>query len=272
MRIENVKTKKWPLITHGNGPSSESSLYKKIKKVFFKSVHEMQNIPKELSIITWSIPNEKYILGECMEKLGCKDGLHVIPFTKPFEWTGKVTKTLEYLKYIETPYVMGLDALDVIPSTDEGNLWEEILNHFKEMNVDILYNAESSSWPDKEFGTSLPENHPLMYRLNKCKDIEETVYRDMLNSNRCYLNSGCWIAKTSDMIKFYTSVYNLIEEYPESKKDENYFGGEQGFVRAIMPDFFPSIRLDYNSTIIQTLVGVEDDDINVHITQPRTNV
>jgi hypothetical protein len=272
MRIENNKTKTWPLITHGNGPSSGSEIYKKIERAFFNSTHDIQKIPEELTVITWSIPNEEFVLGRCMEKLGCREDLHVISFTKPFEWIGKVTKTLNYLKYIETPYVMGLDALDVIPSTDEGNLWEEILKHFKEMDVDILFNAESSSWPDEGHGTSLERDHPLIIKLNDSKGIEEGVYRDMLKSNRCYLNSGCWIAKTDKMIEFYMDVCNLIKEYPKSKDSESYFGGEQGFVRAIVPDFFPKLIIDYESKIFQTIVGMSEDNITIHRTKPTTMV
>ena len=248
----------WPLFTHGNGPSSNDNLYQRIK-VSAKKKEMIQKVPDELTVITWSIPKEKSILEELMKNMNAE--LYIIPFTKPFEWTGKVTKTLEYLKYVETPYVMGLDALDVIPSTDEGNLWEEAIEHFKKKNVDILFNAEKSSWPDMGFGTSLSENHPLIFRLKKCLEIENKVYGDMMGSEYKHLNTGCWIAKTDAMINFYKDVNNLIQNYEHEIKGENYFGGEQGFVRALSPEYYPKLIIDHKCQIFQTLVNVTEDEI-----------
>ena len=261
MRIKNGITKTWPLFTHGNGPSSESKLYKRIEKYANMKGEENQSVPNDLTVLTWSVPGENAILDNLMGKMNAE--LYIIPFSKPFEWTGKVTKTLKYLKYIETPYVMGLDALDVIPSTDEGNLWEETLEHFKSKNIDILYNAEKSSWPDVGFGTSLPEEHPLMFRLGKCKEIEDKVYSKLLGSEYQHLNTGCWIAKTEVMIKFYEDVSSLIEKYKHEIDGEDYFGGEQGFVRALAPEYYPKLLIDYDCTIFQTLVGVRDEPPNM---------
>lgn len=258
MRIRNTVTNKWPLFTHGNGPSSDNDLYKRIEKS--AKINKIEHrVPNELTVITWSIPDEKSILEELMKNMNAE--LNIIPFTRPFEWTGKVTKTLEYLKYVETEYVMGLDALDVIPSTDEGNLWEETLQHFKNKDVDILFNAEKSSWPDIGFGTSLPEEHPLIFRLNKSLEIENGVYGDMMGSEYKYLNTGCWIAKTDAMIKFYEDVNALIQNYKHEIDGEGYFGGEQGFVRALVPDYYPKLLIDHDCTIFQTLVDVPVKEI-----------
>ena len=193
--------------------------------------------------------------------------LTIIPMPKPFPWGDKISKTLEYLYLLDEDkytYVMGLDAMDVIVSTDldgKGKLWDDIIRLYNESPFDILYNAEKSCWPDPRtgLGTSLKDGY-LVEELNRCIHIEEEIFKGMYGSEWCYLNSGCWIGRLDKVIEFYEEVHKLISEYPEAKINEGFFGGDQGFIRALIPKFWPKVGIDYNCDIFQTLQKVECGD------------
>lgn len=256
MKLRNKIKNTWPFIVHGNGPSKNSSGWKDYVSEWRKNKWS-ENKPDNLAIFTWSIPEEDTILEECLG-----DNLFVIPMSKPFAWGDKVTKTLEYLYTLNKnkyEYVMGLDALDVIVSTDldgAGKLWDDIMKIYHESSFDILYNAEKACWPDHRngLGTRLKDGR-LVEKLKQCIHIEEKIYGEMYNSDWCYLNSGCWIGKLDKVIEFYEAVESLLKEYPEAKLNEGFFGGDQGFIRALIPEFWPKVGIDYGCKIFQTLYG-----------------
>ena len=124
-----------------------------------------------------------------------------------------------------------------------------------------MYNAEKSCWPDPRtgLGTSLKDGY-LVEELNRCIHIEEEIFKGMYGSEWCYLNSGCWIGRLDKVIEFYEEVHKLISEYPEAIINEGFFGGDQGFIRALIPKFWPKVGIDYNCDIFQTLQKVECGD------------
>jgi len=258
MKLKNIVRNTWPYVIHGNGPSKNNSGWKQIVEAW-KKQHWFEQKPDNLAIITWSIPDEDTILEECLGS-----DLTVIPMSKPFPWGDKISKTLEYLYTLNKDkykYVMGLDALDVIVSTDldgEGQMWDDIIKLYNKSPFDIIYNAEKTCWPNHRtgLGTSLKEGY-LVDELTRCIHIEEEIYKGMYKSDWCYLNSGCWIGRLDKVIEFYEEVHKLISEYPEAKLTEGFFGGDQGFIRALIPKFWPKVGIDYNCDIFQTLQEVE---------------
>lgn len=258
MKLRNIVHNTWPYIVHANGPSKDTEGWKQYVELW-KKQNWKESKPDNLVIFTWSIPEEKTILEECLG-----DDLTVIPMSKPFAWGDKITKTLEYLYLLdieENPYVMGLDALDVIVSTDldgKGKLWEDIIRLYDNSPFDVLYNAEKSCWPDPRtgLGTSLKEGF-IVEELTKCIHIEEEIYKGMCKSDWCYLNSGCWIGKLDKVIEFYEEVKKLMDEYPDARLNENLFGGDQGFIRALIPKFWPKIGIDWKCNIFQSLQKTE---------------
>jgi len=264
MKLRNKITGTWPFITHGNGPSKDSTVWKTYVSKW-KENKWRESKPDNLAIFTWSIPDEETILEECLGK-----DLFVIPMSKPFAWGNKITKTLEYLHTLNKnkyEYVMGLDALDVIVSTDLdgiGSLWDDIIRLYHESSFDILYNAEKTCWPNhrESLGTQLKDG-PLVDKLKQSIHIEENIYKKMYGSDWCYLNSGCWIGKLDKAIKFYEAVDSLIKEYPEAKLNESFFGGDQGFIRAMIPEFWPTVGIDYKCSIFQTLHNTTFKEVEI---------
>ena len=176
----------WPLIYHGNGESKHSNLFNNIKELNFKDKNWIENNPfdDDITVITWSIPEERTILEDCFDKMGILDKLIIIPIEKPFNWLDKIKKTKEYLKYVKTKYIMGLDSTDVIISIDDdgkGRLWEQLIDTFKKLNCKLVYNAERNSWPSTDGrGTNLQEdgmNGNLIKLLKETEMFEEKIYK-----------------------------------------------------------------------------------------------
>ena len=116
MRVETNK-KNWPLICHGNGPAKENEIWKRVVTLWGGEDSFQPNCTpaeEDITVITWSIPEESTMLQESFEKMGMGSELIVIPISKPFNWLDKIKKTKEYLELVETKYIMGLDATDVI--------------------------------------------------------------------------------------------------------------------------------------------------------------
>tara|TARA_R100000008_G_scaffold70135_2_gene47679 strand:+ start:1460 stop:2296 length:837 start_codon:yes stop_codon:yes gene_type:complete len=276
MRIENKITKKWPMIIHGNGPSKETQIWKKVMEVYDRGPKRQQNPNDKLTVLTWSVEGEEFLLKRVMEDMGCGEYLNTIYLDKDrngsINWLDKITKTLEFIKLIDTPYVMGLDALDVIPSTDvDSVLWDDIVKCFEGYGADIVYNAEKANWPSTDgHGTILSKPHPLINVLQEVELHDEKIYKDFLKSDWKHLNSGGWIGKTDVLIEFYTEVVELINSVKNSGKpnvkrmnEEIFFGGDQGFIRLVASRWFPKVVLDYRCELFQTLVYTETEELGV---------
>ena len=265
MRIQNINTKNWPLVIHGNGPAKETEKWKEILDVYEEHTKFIQKPNDKLTLLTWSVKDEEFLLGRVMKDMGCDDYLNVILLEKKdgqINWTDKISKTLEFIKDIDTEYVMGMDALDVIPSSDEPmSLWDNIVKLFEEYGCDILFNAEQYNWPSsKGHGTTLGSDNSLMKELELVEEFYKRMYNDYFESPWIHLNSGCWIAKRDSMIEFYTEVVELIERnsYKPNYKEEGFFGGDQGFVRVLSKKWFPRLSIDYSCRIFQTIAGQTD--------------
>ncbi len=251
---------KWPLVIHGNGPAKNSEKWKEILDIYESHTKLQQKMNGDLTILTWSIIGEEFLLDKVMTDMGCKESLNVIPLEKvdgEINWTDKITKTLQFIKGVDTKYVMGMDALDVIPNSDEAmSLWNDIIKLFDESGCDILFNGEQYNWPSSDgHGTILPEEHPLVVKLKEVEKFDAKVYGKYFESQWCHLNSGCWIAKTESMVEFYTEVVKLIEEQEGEYNKEMYFGGDQGFIRMVAYDWFPRVAIDSRCKIFQTIAG-----------------
>ena len=141
------------MVFHGNGPAKDNPIWQKITELWKnEDSFEPNCTPKEegITVITWSIPEEMTMLQESFEKMGMQSELIVIPISKPFNWLDKIKKTKEYLDLVETKYIMGLDATDIIVSSDDDGkptLWYDIKECFKGFNCKLVYNAEKLNWP-----------------------------------------------------------------------------------------------------------------------------
>ena len=272
MRIETNKAK-WPLIYHGNGPAKENEIWKKTVEQWENGLNFKPNCTPEeedITVITWSIPEETTMLQKSFEKMGMGKELIVIPITKPFNWLDKIKKTKEYLELIETKYILGLDATDVIVSSDiEGKptIWYDVKGVFKNFNCKLVYNAEKMNWPSSDgHGTNIKEmdglNGNLLRKLKETEEFEERVYKNLMDSDFYRFNSGGFMGYTDFTKEFYNTVWNkYVEPVYEKGFDEGFFGGDQGFLRIAQKEFFPDVTIDCNCKLFQTFAGINPDDI-----------
>ena len=270
MRLQNGD--KWPVVYHGNGPGKETKLWREMLDTFEKGEpwQEMKPSAGSITVLTWSIPNETTLLERSFEKMGIRNELIVIPISKPINWLDKIKKTKEYLEKIDTAYVMGLDSTDIIVSTDiEGQktLWYDIIETFKKCNCKLMYNAEKLNWPSSNgHGTNIKEedgrNGNLLKALVKTEKLEEEIYKDFAGSNFFRMNSGAFIGYTDFTKTFYNDLWdNYASTHYDGGTDENFFGGDQGFIRIMQDKYFPDVRADCHCEIFQTFADVTHEDI-----------
>ena len=264
-------TEAWPLILHGNGPAKNNPIWKQVVDSCTnqKGWNERKPIIEVINVLTWSVPGETTMLEECFSNMNIKGELIVIPITKPFNWLDKITKTNEYLKKVRTKYVVGLDSTDIIISTDNGGqrtLWYDLKETFKELNCKLVYNAEKYNWPSSDgVGTSIEEdgmNSYLIKSLIETEKFEEKMYKDYFGSKFFRLNSGAFMGYTDYTKDFYQTLCDEhIKRIYEKGIDENFFGGDQGFIRIMQKRCFPDLTIDWRNKLFMTFAGVEKDDL-----------
>ena len=262
----------WPIIYHGNGPSKSNPIWQNlVHKLETQDMwKERRPIIEGITVLTWSIPGETTMLEKCMERMGLKGELIVIPLTKPVNWLDKIKKTNEYLKKIDTKYVLGLDSTDIMISTDisgQKKLWYDLKETFKSKNCKLLFNAEKYNWPSSDgVGTNIePDgmNGYLLEELIKTEKFEESMYKDYFGSEFFRLNSGAFMGYTDYTREFYQTLCDEhIDRIYEKGVDEGMFGGDQGFIRIMQRRCFPDLCIDYDNKIFMTFAGVDHDDIN----------
>jgi hypothetical protein len=274
MRVKNNKTENWPLVSHGNGPGKNTRDFEGMVQYMRESNGWQERIPlnEDITVLTWSIPEEDTLLQESFRKMGIESELIVIPISKPFNWLDKIKKTMEYLPFIKTKYVVGLDSTDVIVSTDkegQGTLWYDMKETFKKMNCSLCFNAEKLSWPTSGgVGMNLEEDGKhgnLVKALKKTEEFEIKMYKDYFNSDYYRLNSGAFIGYTEYTTDFYNSLWDkYVKTVYERGEDEGMFGGDQGFIRIMQNVCFPDLLIDYKAMIFQTFADMNEGDINIY--------
>ena len=56
-------------------------------------------------------------------------------------------------------------------------------------------------------------------------------------------------------------VHTYVESRYEKGYDENFFGGDQGFLRIAQKEFFPDVTIDCNCKLFQSFADITPDDI-----------
>ena len=250
----------WPCVFHGNGVSKDSPIFTRMKDIESKISYQEQD-PREhdITILTWSIPEERTLLQDNFKRMGIEQSLVVMPIKKPFNWLSKIKLLHEYMPYVKTKYVMALDATDIMISTDNrGELWQNLIKVFEDMNCNMVWNAEKNSWPNST------EFDALKNELSIMRQFEEKLYFLHLDSPYCYLNSGAFIGHTTYVKDFYSRLWDITEPYYSRGENEMMFGGDQGFVRMMQSTEFPRMIIDYECKIFQTFNRLEEEEITIY--------
>ena len=132
----------------------------------------------------------------------------------------KVYYVLESLKMCDKEYTLILDGDDVAILTD----LDGIIKEFNSYNKNIIYNATIWMYP-----------HIIIEHIENRRQ-----YGDY-----CFLNAGCCIGKTSDLIDFYEEVWDLI------KYKSNPINSEQYYIRKVFGKHQDTVFFDYDCRIFQ---------------------
>jgi len=243
-------------IIHANGPSKFTDQWDKAVSLFFSEKSVQGQVDKNLTVMTWSIPDERTLLENCFGQYNIEDRLVVIPMSRPFDFLDKIRKMAKYLKTVKTKYVMALDATDVMIFGHDA--CDEALQRFKQKKVKAVFSAEIAEWPNLTTGQGITKPHsgaPLemnswISELKKVRRIDK-VY-DWLGSSFTHICSGCWIGETRYMEEFYAELMDII---PEGYHPEGLFGGDQGFIQLIAGRRYPEVIADSKSEIFLSLSG-----------------
>ena len=82
---------------HANGPAKHEKYWDDAVTHYFKENPCHGQLSDELTVITWSVPGESTLLENCMQQMGIKDRLIVIPMKQPFDFLDKIRKMEKYL-------------------------------------------------------------------------------------------------------------------------------------------------------------------------------
>lgn len=195
MKIVNENFKTNPSIVHypgGDGRKRNkrppSPLWNELKRKCIKK----QNPVEGLTIFTWNNNPEESLVEKTIK---CKVlGKNIVQW----EHRIKISLLLEGLKKVNTPYVMGLDAFDVVVA-------DSLVNAIKVLNSSghqLLFNASPISWPP----------------IKKLQQFERKIRGKVLLP---HINAGAWIGKTSFVITFFNHVASLkIKDKAEDFTEE----------------------------------------------------
>lgn len=214
MKILNKQCNTQPLILHAPGKCHKTEQWNELIGL----QHKVTGFDTSLiTIITFMSGKCDFVLKEQLESNGISY-INLVQEDLGY-WSNRMKIYLLSNLEITTPYVLCLDAIDILLGEDLS----ELLNRFESSNCDILYNATKV-------------NYPLMYEQNSCS---------------MYLNAGAFIGKVDAVKDFYTHLKNteLYKDY------ERYDDSEQIRVRNGLKTYAKSdtVKLDEQSTIFQTL-------------------
>lgn len=134
----------------------------------------------------------------------------------------KIDLLVEFLPSVSTPYVLVLDAIDVVITSKLSNLIER----FGKFNCKMLFNSSSAIYPWEPTYSS----------------EEKRICRSIF----CHLNSGCFIAETDYCLQIYSEASKFSDEVTTE-----FHYSDQIKLKAMYLKYYPDIKIDYRSDIFQ---------------------
>jgi len=216
-----------PLVVHAPGLTGKNLLWQAVKTEFFLSERRSYGGAAGLTILTWNNRRQPGVLQQCLDHLGVP---HVVLGQGVRHWKNlyKNRLTHEALAEVTTPYVMGLDAADVLVLGHP----QAILDRFRgEFSCKLLIGAETHCFPEiaelRRFEDSLPG----------------------ATSPWHYLNSGMWIGETG----FCREFFRVAAETEPWPGDERFQRSDQGVLKKVFRRFYPQALLDTQCRMFQNL-------------------
>lgn len=177
--------------------------------------------PDDLTIITFNNTPRPMLLEKRLNASNTEYlllGKEVQPWTNP----AKIDLLVEHLPKVSTKYVLVMDDIDVIISSNIGS----ILQTFHTFDCKVLYNSSSVIYPKE----------------NKYSEIETTLCDDRFR----HLNSGCFIGYTDYCLELYREALAFNDAITTK-----HYHSDQIKLKAMYVAKHPEIRLDSKARIFQ---------------------
>jgi hypothetical protein len=233
MLVRNLTTGTSPCVLHRNGnPPEWSARWKQIVSDFFQETPDVAASVDEVTVLTWNSRPTKTLLERCLDRSGVSYvtlGKHLTRWRTDM----KVYLNAHALADVRTPYVMALDADDVLLVSSVDRLLAEFLS----FECDIVFSGEKNSYPE------------VLQLMEFEQSIAESPY--------CYLNSGAWIGRTETCRRFFRDCLeehhgDLVAAHPVS----HVLRDDQGLTRKTFRRYHPATRIDYHCRLFQSLYDV----------------
>ena len=233
MVATNLITGTNPGILHRNGnPANWRAAWPQVVKAFFDQPRHSDPPCPDVTVITWNSRPAKGVLQECLDWRGVP---YVTLGTTLQSWRNcyKLYLNADVLPRIRTPYVMALDADDVLMLRPLN----EILDLFLSFGCDVVFGSERQSWP------------PVKSIARFERSIAQSPY--------CHLNSGAWIGRTEACARLFKDALDEnLDDILADKRTMLAMYDDQGLTRKAFRRHHPAAQLDYQCRIFQALFRV----------------
>lgn len=232
-----------PCVLHN---PSENDLWDVIVNMFFQTCRKKIKLRDDLSIVTWNNKLEISLIERSLDHLGlsCKVlGKGVNPWNN----TLKIKLIRDFLPRVNTKFVMGIDAFDVIVMRDPG----EAVNLLGFYGADMVFNATC--------GIACSSK-----RLVDFCDEEFAGYPMR------HLNAGAWVARTDFCREFFNEVDGITyddiqkEDYSTGSPLGSFSKSEQLRIKLVFENFYPKVTIDYCCKVFQILNHIQCAELGDH--------
>ncbi|MFL6277586.1 MAG: glycosyltransferase domain-containing protein [Blastocatellia bacterium] len=240
MMLRNIQYDTTPIVIHSPGPIRRR-LFHQVKSGVLSSPRPVKTGDLDITIFTWNNKPQKGCFERSLEALGLD---YIVLGKEVAEWRNvvKIALNHEFLKRVQTTYVMAADSSDVVLLGDPRRLVErmEALPGCR-----MLFNAERNHYPGR----------------CRSKKFEQQVFKQstrgaVLNGGKdfCYLNSGAWVARTDFCRSLHEEALHV--KPPLSRSD-------QGVYKLLYKRHYPSIQIDHDCQVFLTLCKTKTKEFEV---------
>jgi hypothetical protein len=240
MTFRNIEHNTTPILIHNNGPYRRRFFYHMRPRVISSERRFKANNP-DITILTWNNKPKKGCFEQSLSSLGLN---YFVLGKKVLEWRNiiKIALNHEFLKRVDTPYVMAADSRDVILLGCPSRIIERLESL---PGCSMLFNAERNHYPYR-CHTKAFEKAIFEQSTKKRLGSESKPFR--------YLNSGVWVGKT----EFCRTVHKeALEVRPPLSRDD------QGVYKLLYKRYYPRIQIDHDCEVFQTLWMTKPEEFKV---------
>ncbi len=240
MMLRSIQFDTTPILIHSPGPRRRR-LFCRLKSGLLSPPRWIKTTDLDVTIFTWNNKPKKGCFERSLDALGLD---YVVLGRKVTEWRNimKIALNHEFLKRVQTTYVMAADSRDVVLLGDPRQLVErmEALPGCR-----MLFNAERNHQP----------------RICRTKMFEQQVFKQAaqgrsLKEGRdfCYLNAGAWVSRTDFCRSLHEEALHV--KPPLSTSD-------QGVYKTLYKRHYPSIQIDHDCQVFLNLARTEPEEFEV---------